>query len=402
MMRTTALLFIYLSSGYWLNAQPNGSITQGAGTITTTDLMPGCPSNHVTPMGTITSTDNKIWEVPASNHFSTGPYLADLYNQCNAITPANLSAINLNNVPVTTIDQHGDTITAFLFCDNYFELYINDVLVGVDAVPFTPFNSSVTRFVVSRPYTIAVKLVDWEEHPGLGSEIQATDSFHAGDGGFIAAFSDGTVTSSDWKAQCFYIAPLQDTNDVQELANGVHSTSAAPTNPGCKSNCYGVHYDLPINWTSGSFDDSQWPFAYTYAASLVTNQPAYTNFAATAWSNSSFIWSSNLVLDNVVLARKTVSGFDNISQTSPGDMIRVISLFSSAIEIYCSIGLTDTKLELIDMQGKRISSWSGSSYSAPGLISLPIEAGLPWGIYLLRIHSTSFSITKQIIHTPHY
>ena len=151
--------------------------------------------------------------------------LTDLYNPCTGVTPPDLSQVDLTTVPVHVIDVSGDTITGFLFCDNYFELYINGILIGVDPVPFTPFNSCIVRFKVSRPYTIAVKLVDWEEHLGIGTEIQPADSFHLGDGGFIAQFSDGTVTDSTWKAQAFYIAPIENLNDVVELPDSTHSTA---------------------------------------------------------------------------------------------------------------------------------------------------------------------------------
>jgi len=50
-------------------------------------------------------------------------------------------------------------------------------------------------------YTIAVKVIDWEENLGLGSENNRGKKFHPGDGGFIASFSDGTVTNDKWKAQ---------------------------------------------------------------------------------------------------------------------------------------------------------------------------------------------------------
>jgi hypothetical protein len=36
-----------------------------------------------------------------------------------------------------------------LVADNYFELYING-MIGVDATPFTPFNSHMVRFRVKR------------------------------------------------------------------------------------------------------------------------------------------------------------------------------------------------------------------------------------------------------------
>lgn len=54
-----------------VSAQPNGSVTQGAGAATVADLMPDCQSNHVTPLGTITSTDGINWVVPAETNFQT-------------------------------------------------------------------------------------------------------------------------------------------------------------------------------------------------------------------------------------------------------------------------------------------------------------------------------------------
>ncbi len=51
--------------------------------------------------------------------------------------------------------------TGYLFADNYFELYVNGVVVGKDRVPFTEINSSIVPFRVLRPFTFAGKLVDW-------------------------------------------------------------------------------------------------------------------------------------------------------------------------------------------------------------------------------------------------
>jgi len=59
------------------------------------------------------------------------------------------------------------------------------------------------------------------------------------------------------------------------------------------------------------FDDSAWPAAVTYTNDTVgvNNKPAYTNFTDvfdTPDADASFIWSSNLVLDNLVLLRTTI------------------------------------------------------------------------------------------------
>ena len=117
--------------------------------------------------------------------------------------------VDLNKIPIVEVDNDGEIITGFMVADNYFELYVNGKLIGVDATPFTPFNSHVVRFRVKRPYTIAVLAQDWEDKLGLGMEVFQGTTWHPGDGGFVAKFSDGTATNSSWKAQSFYIAPLQ-------------------------------------------------------------------------------------------------------------------------------------------------------------------------------------------------
>ena len=55
-----------------------------------------------------------------------------------------------------------------------------------------------------KPYTYALKAVDWEERLGLGMETSRGNDWHAGDCGLLARFSDGTVTDSSWSAQSFY------------------------------------------------------------------------------------------------------------------------------------------------------------------------------------------------------
>ena len=65
------------------------------------------------------------------------------------------------------VDAGGEeTFAAYIFADNYFELYVNGKLLGVDAIPFTPFNSSVVRFKANRPFTIAVNGCRLGRKPG--------------------------------------------------------------------------------------------------------------------------------------------------------------------------------------------------------------------------------------------
>lgn len=384
-----------------LQGQTSGSVTRGKGQVIYSDLLPGCPSNHKTPLGIITSTDQKKWLVPTDSNWIDADKLQDLYNSCSNKTPAKLSDINMSMVPAVTIDPLGDTITAYLFCDNYFELYINGMLIGVDAVPFTPFNSSVAKFVVSKPYTIAVKLVDWEEYPGLGTEIQSgNDLYHTGDGGFIAAFSDGTVTDGSWKAQSFYIAPLDNPDLIDELPSGVHATTRASTTPACTTDCYGVHYDIPANWQQPEFDDKSWPTAVMYSAAQVTNQPAYTNFAATAWSNAKFIWSSNLFLDNVVLSRKQVGVTNGLHHPAhPG--IRIQNPVQGNLNGQTSIPLKAAQLSISDISGKTVLTRQLGNMIADSNFEIDLKTQpLVPGIYLLSIAHGEGRFSTRITVQP--
>jgi len=293
-------------------AADQASFSQGRGTTVVPKLYE-CMGGRPTPVGTVKSGDGRTWTVPAENNFQNGPRAPDFYNQCNNVRPAKLSDVAVDRLPVTEIDRDGEVVTGYLMADNYFELYINGRLVGVDAVPFTPFNSSVVRFRVKKPYTIAVKLVDWEENVALGSEAGGGGGFHPGDGGFIARFSDGTVTDASWKAQAFYIGPLASPSDVTERGN-VHDTSKlqrtypqAPAQAACADKCYMAHYPIAGDWASASFRDTDWPPAvlFTKAEMGLDNQAAY-RFAPEAFGDAQVIWSMNLVYDNLVLARRTV------------------------------------------------------------------------------------------------
>ncbi len=220
--------------------------------------------------------------------------------------------MSATNVPVVDIDPDGEVITGYIVADNYFELYVNGKLVAVDAIPYTPFNSVIVKFKAKRPITYAFKLVDWDEHLGLGMELFGGNPWHPGDGGLIARFSDGTVTDSSWRVQSFYIAPLNAPNEVVERGN-VHDTTALgrvhphAKKPNCQDQCYAVHYAVPANWAAHSFDDSKWPRAYEYTDEDigVTNLPAYTRYPE-LFEGARWIWTVNLVFDNLVIARKTV------------------------------------------------------------------------------------------------
>jgi hypothetical protein len=306
---------------------PKRMVTQGVATKVIAQNLTKC--THTTPkmnvrvaaVGQIMATDGTIITMPAATALQKGlgPLSYDLYNECNQVTPANSAAVSTANVPVVEIDPDGEVITGFIVADNYYEMYVNGKLVSVDNTPYTPFNSAIVKFKVKRPYTMAFLVVDWDEHLGLGMEVfpvpvtPNTSKFYPGDGGLIAKFSDGTMTDGTWKAQTFYIAPLVDPKEVVErghihdtpnLGGRTHPYARRPT---CEMNCYAVHYAIPANWQSPRFNDTHWPRAWEFTDQEigVTNLPAYTRYPE-LFQGARWIWSQNLVLDNVVIARKVV------------------------------------------------------------------------------------------------
>ena len=246
--------------------------------------------------------------VPAKVQFEQKYFATDLYNKCSKVTPKSLSEVNLSSVPIIEVDNDGEVITGYIFADNYFELFINGKLIAVDPIPFTPFNSNIVKFKVKKPYDIAIKVVDWEENSGLGSENNRGKRFHAGDGGFIASFSDGTKTNSTWSAQTFYTSPVFDLNCTKEIGEQ-RLTKKCSTNGADKYlDTYSLHWDIPVNWKSNESYLS-WPNSVEFTEDEigVNNKKAYMNFQEQfSGSGASFIWSSNLVLDNLVLFRYRV------------------------------------------------------------------------------------------------
>ena len=295
-----------------------GSVSQGKGTTTTANLFTA--GIRVAALGTITSTDNKTWTVPADVNYASAsfPLASDLHNSYVAghayATAASAVAALSSGSDIVTIDSGGDVYTAYIFADNYFELYINGIPVGKDAVPYTEFNSSIVRFRALKPFTVAVKCVDWEESLGLGMETQGTSSTYVGDGGFVAVIKNaaGTtvaLTNSTWKAQTYYTAPVVDLACASE--SGGYRNSAGCSTTAATGSSYGLHWPVPATWFSPGYDDAGWPAATTFSNATVgvNNKPSYTNFTDVfdnSAADASFIWSTNLLLDNVVLLRKQV------------------------------------------------------------------------------------------------
>lgn len=277
------------------------SVTTGTATDgKNSSVIAACTSNvrfFQGQTGTVKATDGTTWTVPAA--VNEGIACTDIFNDC---TGTGDDPDYLSKVKTTVIDEDGVEVTGWFFGDNYFELYVNGKYVCRDSIGFVPFNSSVAKFKVKYPITYAIRLVDWETHLGIGMEY---DTFNVGDGGFTARFSDGTVTNANWKAQVFYVAPLDNPSCIGPNRN----TSACASRPTCATTdpnkCQAVHYAVPSTWNQPNFDDSGWQAATIYQASQVTNQPAYTRYTQ-LFGNASFIWTRNLFTDNHVLVRYTV------------------------------------------------------------------------------------------------
>jgi len=295
------------------------SITQGLAK-TLQERIYECERGRKTDIGIITSTDDKEWTVPASNNFTNGsfPFASDLHNPCNGNTYDNVQTAlsKLDGSDIINIDKGGSVFTAYVFADNYFEMYINGIPVGKDNVPFTQFNSNIVRFKASRPFTVVMKLIDWEENLGLGTEGSRGSAHHAGDGGMVAVIKDAeeqivAITNKEWKAQTFYTAPIKDLSCVAENGALRSSSHCDESDSDDGASYYGLHWELPEDWEKEGFDDSNWPSATTYSNQTigVDNKKSYTNFVDIFDDQSNdaqFIWSSNVVLDNEVVVRYTV------------------------------------------------------------------------------------------------
>lgn len=295
-----------------------GYITQGKATTTVTNLL---QCGRVAGLGTITDTDGNTWTVPAEVHYtdSSFPFASALNNPCGneKYNTADEALSHLDGSDIIEIDSDGEVVTAFIFADNYFEMYINGTPVGKDKVPFTDFNSDIVRFKVKVPFVVAMKLVDWEENLGLGSENNHGFTYQPGDGGMVAVFRDADnkiigITDDSWKAQTYYTAPIKDLSCLSESGNKRLSANCDESGTNDGTSFYGVHWPLPQNWMNTTFDDSSWPAAtlYTNEAIGVDNKQAYTNFTGIfddSSDDAQFIWSTNVVLDNEVLVRATIS-----------------------------------------------------------------------------------------------
>ena len=399
------IIFLLCSTYGFAQYLGTASVTQGLATTTTANLYT-CAGGRIAAVGTITATDNSVWTVPAvTNYTNTAfPFASNLYNECTGNLYANSTAAlaALNGSDIVTVDANGEVITAYIFADNYFEMYINGVPVGKDNVPFTQFNSNIVRFRVNRPFTISMVLVDWEERLGVGGETNGGFTYHCGDGGIVAVFKDASnniiaKTGSDWKAQTFYTAPIMNLSCPTESGTSRLSANCSTTDSNAGIAYYGLHWTRPTNWTQATFDDTSWPTATTYTNGTigVDNKPAYTNFKNIfddVSNDAQFIWSKNVILDNEVIVRKTVASL-SINETEL--LNPKISIYPNPAKNQLNLDFDSTrdginKIQIFNTIGEKVFETSTISENI-------IFGAIPSGMYFVKIISNTFEMTKKLI-----
>ncbi|QPM89654.1 PEBP family protein [Pseudooceanicola algae] len=192
-------------------------------------------------------------------------------------------------------------ITADVWVDNWFSLSANGEAVLEDSVSITTersFNAETATFSVELPAVIAIEAKDFKENDS-GLEYIGTNRQQMGDGGMIAQFMDAVsgetlaVTDADMKCLVVQHAPIEPS--CADEANPVAGEGA----------CGFVATDIPADWTSPDFDDSDWPAATVHSAADVGPKDGYDEIT---WDDSAkLVWGESLTQDNTLLCRLTIS-----------------------------------------------------------------------------------------------
>ncbi len=384
------------------------SVTQGLGTTTSTNIYT-CTNGRVTNIGSITATNATVWTVPALVNFTNTnfPFASDLYNPCTGATNTTsaLALATLNGSDIINVDATGELITAFIFADNYFEMYINGIAVGKDNVPYTQFNSNIIRFRVKRPFTIAMLLIDWEEHLGVGCEVNNGFQYHMGDGGMVAVFKDSTnniiaTTGNDWKAQTFYTSPIIDLTCLVENGSQRFSNNCSTQDSNIGTSFYGLHWSRPSNWMDATFNDSIFPSATTYTNATVgvNNKPAYTNFTNIfddPSNDAQFIWSTNLILDNEVIVRHTVSSITGMLQKE--DMNKALQLYPNPAKNEFHISI-DKIIQPNEIKNIIVCNLYGEKVLETNKYSEKVSLiNIPCGVYVVTVMVGDYQLNQKLI-----
>jgi hypothetical protein len=188
---------------------------------------------------------------------------------------------------------------AQMWADNWFSLHVGETYVGEDSVPITTersFNSETLNFSASYPFDLNFIIKDYKQND-TGLEYIGTAKQQIGDGGFIAQITDTStgrivaVTSSAFKCKVIHKAPL-----VNACAK-----EASPT----VQSCGATILSEPVGWKSTGFNTTGWESAAVYTAAQVGVKDGYYDIAWDAAAK--LIWTSDLLSDNTLLCKATVT-----------------------------------------------------------------------------------------------
>jgi hypothetical protein len=201
----------------------------------------------------------------------------------------------------TTALADPKSVTADIWVDNWFEIYVNGEKVIEDPVPITTersFNAETTTFTSDLPMTIAIMAKDFKENDS-GLEYIGTNRQQMGDGGMIAQFHDAEtgalVAATDSTTRCLVVQHAPVDRACAKENNPVAGEGA----------CAFVETEIPGDWTAPDFDDSAWAAAVEHTAREVGPKGGYDEIT---WDKSAkLVWSDDLVLDNTLLCRLVVT-----------------------------------------------------------------------------------------------
>lgn len=218
---------------------------------------------------------------------------------CLITTVTGVTAASARDVNDSTVTSSGATpVTAEIWVDNWFQMYVNGQKILEDSTPYKTersFNAERVSFHADLPMTVAFEFRDFMEDD-TGLEYIGSRKQQMGDGGAIAQFmTDGQLigaTGADWRCLVTHHAPV-DTACAQ-------SDDPKAGEGACAANIT----NAPADWTAPDFDDSTWPTATTHSENAVRPKQGYDQIA---WHNSAdIIWSPDLERDNIILCRATL------------------------------------------------------------------------------------------------
>eukprot|EP01098_Paradermamoeba_levis_P003949 TRINITY_DN1736_c0_g1_i1.p1 TRINITY_DN1736_c0_g1~~TRINITY_DN1736_c0_g1_i1.p1 ORF type:complete len:865 (-),score=267.51 TRINITY_DN1736_c0_g1_i1:60-2654(-) len=228
------------------------------------------------------------------------------------------------------------TASGLIFGDNYWKLWVNGKFVKEDPISFVPHQAVKFTFTAdpNTPREYAVLLKDYMQDSS-GLEYNGTQ---LGDGGFRAIFSDGTISSSDWKCQVINYGP-----DPYRCCDNWNQTKACSGKGQCCCQTTNLAYD--DNWYTSGYNFSSWAKAKEYTTDeLGWGTPPLFNplnstciVAVPGWEyvtpayttpdeckvgplenfgNAKFIWGQFPIQDNHLLCRYTTPTAPKETSTS--------------------------------------------------------------------------------------